>query len=414
MAEERSSPGCGIDTVEVARIEKLLRDHDEAGLERFFTAQELADAGEGSGRAASLAARFAAKEACCKLFPREIALGTIEPYDFGVAKDGYGAPRVDPGPRARSVMDRYRMESIRLSLTHTDGSASAVALAEWKEMPVPWYGKLAYRLFPWRRQVVYRNLGRVYGDVVPEKELTRIAQAYYGHFVKFGLEFFRMPFRSKKSRQQMVRIENLDALTRAYGQEKGTLILTGHFGNWEVATVAGIGQFEDWFGKFHFIRRPLKPALLDRYVRNRMRRSGFGVLDKTNSLDELLDILGRNEFVIAPFDQHTVGRGSIVVDFFGHPARTIKSLAIIASMTGAPVVPASSWREPDGTHVLRFDEALELADTENTGDDIRRNTRAFNAALERIILRHPEQWIWMHRRWKVPVKQAKASETAAT
>ncbi len=409
MQTERSSPGCGIDSVEITRIEKLLDDLEPDEIGRLFTDQELEDAGEGAGRAASLAARFAAKEACCKLFPKETALGTVEPASFGVRKDGYGAPRVEADDRGQAVMDRYRISAISLSLTHTGKTASAVALAEWKEMPVPWYGKVFYHLFPWRRQIVLENLGRVYGDVVPEKEMLRIAQAYYGHFFKFAIEFLKMPFRSKKKQNELVRIENLEALERAYDQKKGTLILTGHFGNWEVSTVAGIGKFEDWFGKFHFVRRPLNPAILDRFIRERMRRSGFGVLSKQNSLDDMLSILGRNEFVICPFDQHSGGRKAIVVDFFGHPAGSIKSLAIIAQSTGAPVVPASSWREPDGTHVLRFDEAISLQESEDAGDDIRKNTRAFNAALERIILRHPEQWIWMHRRWKVKAKSDSSS-----
>ena len=79
----------GIDSVEISRIEKLLADHDEEGLRRFFSAEELSDAGSGPGRAQKLAARFAAKEACCKLFPKEICLGMIEPHDFAVSRDGY-------------------------------------------------------------------------------------------------------------------------------------------------------------------------------------------------------------------------------------------------------------------------------------------------------------------------------------
>jgi KDO2-lipid IV(A) lauroyltransferase len=69
--------------------------------------------------------------------------------------------------------------------------------------------------------------------------------------------------------------------------------------------------------------------------------------------------------------------------------------------TSAPVIPASSWREPDGTHVLRFEEPLPLIECDDAGEAIRQNTRAYNAALGRILLRHPEQWIWMHRRWKL-------------
>jgi KDO2-lipid IV(A) lauroyltransferase len=88
------------------------------------------------------------------------------------------------------------------------------------------------------------------------------------------------------------------------------------------------------------------------------------------------------------------------LEFFGHPAGTFRSLAIIALATGAPVVPAASWREPDGCHVLRFEEALSLIECDDADEAIRRNTRAYNAVLERLVLRHPEQWFWVHRRWK--------------
>ncbi len=101
------------------------------------------------------------------------------------------------------------------------------------------------------------------------------------------------------------------------------------------------------------------------------------------------------------FDQHAGGKDGVVVDFFGHPAGTFKSPALIAMASGAPVIPATSWREPDGTHVLRFEAPIPLVDCEDTGKAIRQNTRTFNAALERLLLRHPEQWIWMHKRWKV-------------
>ena len=81
-------------------------------------------------------------------------------------------------------------------------------------------------------------------------------------------------------------------------------------------------------------------------------------------------------------------------------AWTFRSLAIIALATGAPVLPATSWREPDGRHVLRFEDALPPVEHENTGEAIRIATRAYNAQLEALVLRHPEQWYWVHRRWK--------------
>jgi holo-[acyl-carrier-protein] synthase len=121
---------CGIDTVEIARIERLLRETPHEDLLRIFSSGELCDAGEGSGQAASLAARFAAKEACLKLFPRETALGLIGPADFAVARDGYGAPRVVCSPRALELIARHRLRAISVSLAHDRTSASAVAVAE--------------------------------------------------------------------------------------------------------------------------------------------------------------------------------------------------------------------------------------------------------------------------------------------
>ncbi len=95
MADAVTPTGrCGIDTVDIERIERLLAETPAEDLRKLYTAQELDDGGDGPGRAASLAARFAAKEACMKLFPREVALGQIEPADFSVARDDYGAPQV--------------------------------------------------------------------------------------------------------------------------------------------------------------------------------------------------------------------------------------------------------------------------------------------------------------------------------
>jgi len=391
---------CGIDTVEVPRIEKLLADLEEDGLRDFFSERELEDVGEGGRRAERLAARFAAKEACAKLFPREIGLGLIEPVDFAVARDGYGRPVADPGPRARDVMNRHGVGEIRLSLTHTSVSATALATAASEPVSAPWYGRLVHYLFPVRRRVVMENLERVFGDTLEPAHRERLAQAFYGHLLKFLGEFLVLPFLSAEKRKSLVRIEGGEHLERALEQEKGVLLLTGHFGNWEVATVAGIAQFEEFRGRFHFIRRPLKPKWFNELVMRRFRRAGFGTLEKTGTLDDILDLLERNHIVVSIFDQFTIRKYGIPSEFFGHRAQTFKSLAVLAQFTGAPVIPASSWREPDGTHVLHFDAPVPVVTEGRTRDIVSTNTRRFNQALERIVLRHPEQWIWMHKRWK--------------
>jgi len=392
---------CGIDTVEIARVERMLEVMTPEELARLFSEHELADAGAGARRVPSLAARFAAKEACCKLFPRETALGVIAPADFAVERDAYGAPCVKASVNAQAVLDRHRVARLRVSLTHTESSASAIAWCDPRQTNVPWFGKLLYHLLPYRRGIVLGNLRRVFGGILPEDEIRRLAQAYYAHYSRFPVEFVRLPLMSARRRKAWVRLENIESPIRAHAQGKGLLLLTGHFGNFEVATVAGIAQFPQYRGKFHFVRRPLKPRLLNAFVTWRFKRAGFGTLPKRGSLDTILELLAGGAVIVYVFDQHAGKRDGVTVDFCGHPAGTFKSVALLALTTGAPVIPACSWREPDGSHVLRFEDPLPLIECEDPGEAVRLNTRAYNVAIERMLLRHPEQWIWMHRRWKV-------------
>ena len=391
---------CGIDTVEIARIERLLAASPPEHLQRMFTAQEFTDSGEGPGRAASLAARFAAKEACAKLFPRELALGQIEPEDFSVARDGYGAPQVVCNAKAQALLDRHRVKAIAVSLTHDRSNASAVALAVPEAIDAPRAGKVLYRLLPLRRTVILQNLRRVFGDAVPENEIRALAQAHYAHLWRLCGEFLRFRWMSAARKAALVSVEGVNTLAAALARGKGVLILTGHFGNFEVATVAGLTHFPQMRSRIHFVRRAIKPRWLDALVNRRFRRAGFGVMSKRGSLDAILDRLAAGDMVVFPFDQHASPPDGIAVDFFGHPAWTFKSLAIIALATGAPVLPAAGWREPDGRHLLRFEEPIAPIASDRVGEEIRLNTRAYNAALERLVLRHPEQWFWVHRRWK--------------
>ncbi len=391
---------CGIDSVEIARIERLLEETGDAQLAKLFSAQELADAGSGAGRVASLAARYAAKEACIKLFAKELAAGRLEPADFSVERDGYGAPRTVCSTRAREALDRARIADIAVSLTHDRSSAAAVALALPMATTTPLAGRLLFKFLPVRRDVILDNLRRVYATAVPPAEIERLAQAHYAHLWQLVAEFIRFRWLSAERKRQLVRVENLDAFVNAFRLGKGVLLLTGHFGNWEVATVAGIQRYPEVNGRFHFVRRPIKPRWLDTLVTRRFNRAGFGVVGKRGSLDTIISLLERGDVVVFPFDQYAGGADGIDVEFFGQPAGTFKSLAVIALATGAPVLPAACWREDDGRHVLRFDDPVALVDVPNVNDSIVRTTRAFNAAIERLVVRHPEQWWWVHRRWK--------------
>jgi len=264
----------------------------------------------------------------------------------------------------------------------------------------PLAGRLLHALLPIRRRVIHDNLRQVYGSDAPLPALRSLAQRHYAHLWQLAVELVRFRLMSSERRRGIARVDNLATFIDAFRAGRGVLVLTGHFGNWEVATVAGIASYPEVHGRFHFVRRPIKPRWLDAWVTRRFARAGFGVIGKRGSLDAIVQRLEAGDIVVFPFDQFAGRPDGIDVDFFGQPVGTFKSLAILALATGAPVMPAASWREPDGTHVLRFEPPLPAQDHDDTNEAIRRCTRAYNAALETLILRHPEQWWWVHRRFR--------------
>ncbi|MDX2171412.1 MAG: lysophospholipid acyltransferase family protein [Deltaproteobacteria bacterium] len=262
--------------------------------------------------------------------------------------------------------------------------------------PLPWYGVALYHVLPVRRATVLANLQRVYGAALADAERVRLAQAFYAHVARCLVEIAADTLWPGRAR---VRIENPEAVLDAARAGRGVLLLTGHLGNWELAATRGLAKFPEYRGRFHVLRRPLVPAWLDRLVTARFRRAGLGVLAKKGALETLLGRLAANDAVVFLLDQVALGRDGVRAEFFGAPTGTFRSLAIIARSTGAPVLPLAIWRAADGTHVLRFEPALVPIDAPPR-DWVAVNTRAYNAALERAILAHPEQWLWAHRRWK--------------
>ena len=391
--------GCAVDTVEIARIARLL-EAMPGELDKLFSQREIEDAGEGLGRAASLAARFAAKEACLKLFPRETALNIITAMDFSVVKDEYGAPHIAVSPAAEIVMGRHLIQTIKISLTHSETTATAVALRIQRILKPSWGGRFLFRWLPYRRAVILENLNRVFGANVEPSQIALLAQAHYGHLLSLLKELIQFRFLSAARKKSIVRVEGVDGMIEAFVAGKGILILTGHFGNFEVSTVAGIEHFPQVKGRIHFLRRPIKPKWLSDMLTRRFNQAGFGVVGRRGSLEEIISTIESGDAIVFPFDQYARRPEGIEVEFFGQAAGTYKSMAIIALATGAPVIPASSWREPDGTHVLKFFPALKPVLDNDVGQEIIKNTLAYNQALELSIVRHPEQWWWVHRRWK--------------
>jgi KDO2-lipid IV(A) lauroyltransferase len=406
VSEQQLPDGCAVDTVEIERIARLIEAMPDE-LDKLFSATEIADAGQGPGRIASLAARFAAKEACLKLFSAETALNAITAMDFSVRRDEYGAPHIEVTPAAEIVLGRHLVAEIKISLTHSATTATAVALRVPKVIAPSWAGKFIYRWLPYRRHVILENLGRVYGGKVDPTQIELLAQAHYGHLWLLLTEFVKFRFLSAEQKKKMVRVLGVPGMMAAFEAGKGLLILTGHFGNFEVSTVAGVEHFPQVKGHIHFLRRPIKPRWLSDMLTRRFNEAGFGVLGRRGSLEEIVQTIEGGDAVVFPFDQYARRPEGIPVEFFDHTAGTYKSMAVIALATGAPVIPACSWREPDGTHVLEFLPALTAIIGEDVDAEIQRNTRAYNQALELLIVRHPEQWWWVHRRWKVQAPRKK-------
>ncbi|MDR3441535.1 MAG: lysophospholipid acyltransferase family protein [Legionella sp.] len=271
------------------------------------------------------------------------------------------------------------------------------------ELPVSFLGRLIYKCLPYKRQVIMSNIDRVYGNQLNEAQKKHLAASYYSHLLKSFKEAMQLRFMSEANLREQVEVRGHEHMLRVVDQQKGVLVLTGHFGNWEVAPLGGVLNFKEFQGQFHFIRRTLSIKFIERSLFKKYYQFGLNVIPKKNSLDKVCAALEQNHAVIFVLDQHAslANRDGIAVEFFGEKAGTYRSLATLSRYTGVPVIPAAGYRLPNGKHVLEFYEPIPWQDHGTAAESLYHNTLAYNQALERIILAHPEQWNWMHKRWKL-------------
>ena len=431
----------GIDLVSVGRVARLAEELTPDQLERLFSPREIEECRAERHAERRLAERFAAKEACLKLFPRETASGDLEVGDVRTTLGGGRVLHLDPSTRMREIMERHGITAISISTSSTRRQACAVAVAASPRaaaqgvsspivaspiVPSPIVppngapldfesavarvrslapslsGRLIERFAPVRRRVIRANIRQVFQGRLSGREERSLAQAFYGHMTRFLLETVASSFSSPARLARSVRVENMEIPLREAEHGRGLIVLTGHFGSWEASCLGGILQFPQYQGKFHFLRRPIATRWIDAMVVRRFRRAGLGVVPKKNSLFSILDLLERKEALVYIMDQHaSVPKDGLPVEFFGRTAGTFKSLAHIVRASGAPVVPAHGWRQPSGRHVLRFEEPVPWTVRDDPDEEVLENTRAYNAAIERMVLARPEQWFWMHKRWKL-------------
>jgi KDO2-lipid IV(A) lauroyltransferase len=262
-------------------------------------------------------------------------------------------------------------------------------------------GSAVYNWFPIRRRIVMANIRQVFGDQLGKDDQRRLAKAFYGHFVKVVCENLAMFWRSDRRLAGLVDVVGVEHLFEAGEKGNGILILTGHFGNWELTSIAAMLQYKEYRDRFFVIRKSLS-AGLEHVLFRRFHQAGLQVIPPFNTLSQVLRALENNDVLIFILDQHTMvdmPKG-IAVEFFGRTAGTNRSLALLTAHSGAPVIPAVAYRKPDGRHVVRFEEPLEWIYADDPQEEIRLNTQHYNDVLERFVLEHPEQWFWAHRRWK--------------
>lgn len=274
------------------------------------------------------------------------------------------------------------------------------------DLPVSLWGRLLYKYLPYKRQVILSNITRVYGAQLNDAQKKRLVMSYYSHLLTSFKEAVCLRFMNETTLSQQVEVRGHDKMLEVVAQQKGVLVVTGHFGNWEVAPIGGVLNFKEFQGQFHFIRRTLSIKFIERSLFKQYYQVGLNVIPKKNSLDKVCMALEKNHAVIFVLDQHAslANRDGIAVEFFGEKAGTYRSLATLSRYTGVPVIPAAGYRLPNGKHVLEFYDPIPWRDYDNTTDALYHNTLAYNQALERIILAHPEQWNWMHKRWKLKNK----------
>ena len=257
-------------------------------------------------------------------------------------------------------------------------------------------GWIWFHLIPIRRKVALANLEFVFPNLERATRM-RIGALAFRNMATGAVEMLRAPSLNQALASQMFEIEGRRHLDEALEKQKGVIVASAHFGNFDLAAcaMATLGV------ELCAVTRQQSQKGVNRFWMEVRQRCGVTLIPAKSSAWKISRALRSGSVVILVIDQHMPPGRGIPVDFFGKPASTINAPAVISQATGAPIVPALVSRLPHGRHKLVFEPAIELQPGIDRKEQVEQVTRRLNQWLEDRIKQNPAQWIWVHRRWKV-------------
>jgi KDO2-lipid IV(A) lauroyltransferase len=254
-------------------------------------------------------------------------------------------------------------------------------------------GRLFYLIDRPHRRVALSNLAECF-PTRSERERTAIARRTFRHFGQLLLELLRFSALDERRRTALVEIEGAERVRLAHAKGKGVLYFTGHFGFWELHAIHHGTAFEP----IGVLARALDNPRLNTLLEQIRGVTGNYCIYRQGAVRRVLKALSQNHGVAMLIDQHMHSPDAIWVDFFQRPAATTSTLAALALRTGAPVVPVFAL--PLGGGRFKFVYESPVAPPAEGPDQIREFTQRCTDVLEMYVRRHPDLWLWMHRRWR--------------
>ena len=252
------------------------------------------------------------------------------------------------------------------------------------------YVRALDRALPRLRRVAMENLAMALPETKP-RDRACIVDGVFHSIARLLVAFARFPRMNRDNIGRWIRYEGFEHFERALGRGKGVLFATAHLGNWELSAFAHALMA----APMHVVVRPLDNPRIDALVARRRTLSGNHLIEKKDYARGILQALGANEAVGILIDQNASLDNGVFVDFFGIPACAGTGFAKLASHTGAAVIPGFAlWSAKERKFVLRFYPEVRM-----TGH-IQEDTARLHAVLESVIREYPDQWLWIHRRWK--------------